>query len=248
MAPYAPFLAEELYQNLVRSTDSTSPESVHLTEFPTKDETLIDQPLMEATRLAMKISSLGRDARSRAGKKVRVPLQTVVVRPQNKKEIPYFTNITSQILEELNVKQLTILKDDDPFYQKVIGELKDVRAISVDGFQIVSDNGYLVGVDTNMTASLAKEGLARELVHRIQNMRRSSGLHVTDRISIHYQGSPEFTEVISSFRGYICEEVLADEIVISPAIEGSHIENFEIDGLGLTIGITTSTLGSRPST
>lgn len=248
MAPYAPFLAEELYQNLVRSTDSTSPESVHLSEFPTKDETLIDQPLMEATRLAMKISSLGRDARSRAGKKVRVPLQTVVVRPQNKKEIPYFTNITSQILEELNVKQLTILKDDDPFYQKIVGELKDVRAISVNGFQIVSDNGYLVGVDTNITASLAKEGLARELVHRIQNIRRSSGLQVTDRISINYQGSSEFTEVISSFGDYICEEVLADKIVISSAMEGSHIENFEIDGLDLTIGIKPNTLGSRPST
>ena len=74
MAPYTPFLAESMYQNLVRSLDGEESESVHLDEFPTADDSRIDEPLMEATRLAMKLSSLGRDARSRAGKKVRLPL------------------------------------------------------------------------------------------------------------------------------------------------------------------------------
>ncbi|MFQ6031254.1 MAG: class I tRNA ligase family protein, partial [Dehalococcoidia bacterium] len=70
MAPLGPFVAEELYQNLVRSVDPSAPDSVHLDWFPVPDPSLIDQPLMEATRLAMRLSSMGRAARSKAGLKV----------------------------------------------------------------------------------------------------------------------------------------------------------------------------------
>ncbi|GIT42094.1 MAG: hypothetical protein Ct9H300mP11_00300 [Chloroflexota bacterium] len=70
MAPLAPFVAEEIYQNLVCSVDDSAPDSVHLADYPVSNESLLDQPLMEATQLAMRVSSMGRAARSKAGLKV----------------------------------------------------------------------------------------------------------------------------------------------------------------------------------
>ena len=79
IAPFTPFLAEELYRNLVYAVDSSAPESVHLASFPEADESLIDPALNDEARLAMKVSSLGRAARSKAGIKVRQPLASVKV-------------------------------------------------------------------------------------------------------------------------------------------------------------------------
>ena len=83
IAPFTPFLAEELYRNLVYAVDSSAPESVHLASFPEADESLIDPALNDEARLAMKVSSLGRAARSKAGIKVRQPLASVKVVVRN---------------------------------------------------------------------------------------------------------------------------------------------------------------------
>ena len=80
MAPLAPFTSEEMYQNLVRSANPDAPESVHLADYPVSDPSLVDDRLSQATRLAMKVSSLGRSARSKAGVKVRQPLSRVLVK------------------------------------------------------------------------------------------------------------------------------------------------------------------------
>ena len=64
MAPLAPFVSEELYQKLVKEVDPSASDSVHLSDFPVADESLIDEELMKAIRLAMKVSSLGRSIRS----------------------------------------------------------------------------------------------------------------------------------------------------------------------------------------
>ena len=80
LAPLAPFISEEMYQNLVRSANPDAPESVHLADYPVSDPSLIDERLSQATRLAMKVSSLGRSARSKAGVKVRQPLPKVLVK------------------------------------------------------------------------------------------------------------------------------------------------------------------------
>ena len=109
LAPFTPFVAEEMYQNLVRSVDEDAPESVHLASFPQGSPELVDQPLMESTRLAMRISSMGRGARSRAGIKVRQPLSKVLVRPRVPDEEGYVLRVRSQILDELNVKELAVL-------------------------------------------------------------------------------------------------------------------------------------------
>ncbi|MBM2832335.1 MAG: ileS [Dehalococcoidia bacterium] len=80
LAPFTPFIAEELYQNLVRAVDGAAPESVHQADYPVADLSQIDDDLMFGTRLVMKLASMGRSARSGAGIKVRQPLGKVVVK------------------------------------------------------------------------------------------------------------------------------------------------------------------------
>ncbi|GAI02726.1 unnamed protein product, partial [marine sediment metagenome] len=108
LAPFTPFLAEELYQNLVGSVFPEAPDSVHLADFPVADVAKIDKQLAADTRLAMKVSSLGRAARSQAGVKVRQPLAHVVVSVASHSEQATLERLKAQVLEELNVKDLVI--------------------------------------------------------------------------------------------------------------------------------------------
>ena len=102
LAPIVPFISEEMYQNLVRSVDPTAEESVHFNTYPIADSGLINNTLSETTRLAMKISSLGRSARSKAGIKVRQPISKIYVKTRSDQEADLIDNISSQVLEELN--------------------------------------------------------------------------------------------------------------------------------------------------
>ncbi|GAI48552.1 unnamed protein product, partial [marine sediment metagenome] len=106
LAPFTPFLAEELYQNLVCSAFPEAPNSVHLTDFPVADINKIDKQLASDTQLVMKVSSLGRSARSKASIKVRQPLAEVIVSVREGREQKSLERLKSQVLEELNVKGL----------------------------------------------------------------------------------------------------------------------------------------------
>jgi len=108
IAPMTPFLGDAMYRNLA---PKNSPDSVHLTDFPTSDPSLIDEDLDKAIRLAMRISSLGRAARSKGKLKVRQPLARVIVRARPE-EAQYLSVISDQVLEELNVKALEVATDD----------------------------------------------------------------------------------------------------------------------------------------
>ncbi|TET41822.1 MAG: isoleucine--tRNA ligase, partial [Dehalococcoidia bacterium] len=100
LAPFTPFIAEELYQNLVRSVDSEAKESVHLTDFPVADENKIVDKLSRDIELAMKVSSLGRAARANAGIKVRQPLGRVVIKVESREEEETLARLAAQIREE----------------------------------------------------------------------------------------------------------------------------------------------------
>ena len=238
MAPYTPFLAESMYQNLVRALDDEAAESVHLAEFPTADESLIDTSLMEATRLAMKLSSLGRDARSRAGKKVRLPLSRALVRTREVSEGGHVGRIVAQLREELNIKEIELVEPQDNFYaQAVEASGRKRRAAKLGDFQAALDGGYMVAIDTSVTPELAQEGLARELVHRIQNMRRAAGFDVTDRIELFYQGPGELQAVLDRYGEYIGVETLAGTIQEGDADEGAHVVEHKIEGMDVTLGV-----------
>ena len=80
------------------------------------------------------------------------------------------------------------LDKKDPLYQQISEQTTETRSIRIAEFQIVRDGGYTIALDTTMNDELLREGLARELVHRIQNMRKTAGFQVTDQITIFYTG------------------------------------------------------------
>ncbi len=109
IAPMAPFISEELYQNLVLSQDTSAPESVHLAAWPEYDENLIDKDLLRDMTALIKIVELGRSARNASKVKIRQPLPEVLVRVKSTEELAGLKHLEDQILEELNVKKVSYL-------------------------------------------------------------------------------------------------------------------------------------------
>ncbi|HCL24755.1 MAG TPA: isoleucine--tRNA ligase [Dehalococcoidia bacterium] len=242
MAPLAPFVAEEIYQNLVCSVDPSAPDSVHLADYPVADPSLIDEPLMEATRLAMRVASMGRGARSKAGLKVRQPLANVFVKVRVPAERDYIDQVRPQVLEELNIKDIQVIDDDAPLVKQAQEEAGDQTEtiVSVDNFTASLDGDYMVAVDGAITPELAEEGLAREMVHRIQGMRRSAKFDVTDRIVTYYQGPSEFMTVMQgAFADYIRDETLSTQLVdgAPEADNGASTESSKVEGMEITLGV-----------
>ncbi len=244
MAPLAPFVAEEMYQNLVCSVDSTAPDSIHLTDFPKADESLIDQPLMAATQLAMKVASMGRAARSKAGLKVRQPLANVLVKVRALEEREYIAQVRPQVLEELNIKDIQVIEDDAPLVRQVLEEAGDQTEtiLSVENYSVSLEGGYMVAVNGNLSDELKEEGLAREVVHRIQGMRRSANFDVTDRIVTYYQGPSEFADIMhGAYSDYIRNETLSNDLIDgTPDTESSTestSETVKIEGMEITLAV-----------
>ena len=118
MAPFVPFVTEEIFQNLVKSPHPAPlpegegvGESVHLEDWPVANESLIDKRLDDATRLAMRLSSLGRAARSKANLKVRQPVANVAFKLRTDEEVELLDQVAPQVRDELNVREITALQD-----------------------------------------------------------------------------------------------------------------------------------------
>ncbi len=255
IAPFTPFMAEEMYQNLVASVDPGAAESVHLAPFPTADRALVDETLMEATRLAMRVSSMGRGARSRAGLKVRQPLSRVVVIPRNEGEERHIAEVRTQILEELNIKELEVAPgspDGDGgngLYRRALeaagggerrgaGDAPQAGAIvNVDPYWVSIEGGYMVAIDSTITPELADEGLARELVHRVQGLRRGAGFDITDRIVIYCQGPEPVRDVSDRFADYIQQETLSEGLVHAEPAADAHAETQVLEGMEVVLGV-----------
>ncbi|MGW8250806.1 MAG: class I tRNA ligase family protein, partial [Anaerolineales bacterium] len=109
LAPCMPFLAEELYQNLVCSWDGQAPESVHLSIWPEANPAMIDPELNEEMRLVMKLASLGHAARNQAGVKVRQPLSEVAFSVGSREEAQVLVKFEDLLADELNVRQVRLL-------------------------------------------------------------------------------------------------------------------------------------------
>ena len=97
--------------------------------------------------------------------------------------------------------------------------------------------GYAVAVDTRLTPELADEGLARELVHRIQNLRKSAGLEIEDRIVVHHSGGERLRGVFATQGDYVRAETLADNIVEGEAPDGATSEQAKIEGEEVTLSV-----------
>ncbi len=222
LAPFTPFIAEELYQNLVRSCYPESPESIHLADFPSADEALIDEELSADMKLAMKVASLGRAARSKAGLKVRQPLSRVMVRVRGKQEEDGLRRLESQVLDELNVKEMTFI---------------DVDEFAEPGYTVAAEGGYIAAIATELTPELAEEGLARELVHRLQTMRKQADFEIADYIQTYYQGGPIVQGVIERFGTYIKQETLSTALLPESPPQGAYVESHKLSTEEIVLGV-----------
>jgi isoleucyl-tRNA synthetase len=225
LAPFTPFLAEELYQNLVRSVSPSAPLSVHLVDFPVADTTLINKQLADDNRLAMKVCSLGRAARNKCGLKIRQPLETLYVSVANDFEARALERVAPLILEELNIKEL---KTDT---------LEKVAGLEVANYATVNEAGTCVGISTSISVELQAEGIAREIVHRLQTMRRNAGYEIADHIKVYHDGGAFFVQALSAFADYIRQETLADDIKEGIPDDVDLQEEHKISGYRLTLGI-----------
>ena len=222
LAPFTPFLAEELYQNLVASASPESPDSVHLTDFPVADKTRIDKQLAAETRLVIKTSSLGRAARSQAGIKIRQPLAKVIVKVPTREQRS-LVKLEHQILEELNVKKL-----------ELVGSAAE---LDKSGYEVSSEGSLEVAIPTEISPDLAAEGTAREIVHKIQTTRRSAGFDITDYIVTYYQGDPSMKQVMEDFADYIKQETLSRQLVEEVPEEGVFTESYKLGGYDILLGV-----------
>ncbi len=225
MAPLTPFIAEELYRNLVISALPDAPESVHLADFPQADESAIDKQLSEDNRLAMKICSLGRAARSRAGIKVRQPLAEIHVGAASEHEKRALDRVAPLVMEELNVKDLTY------------DSAEKVAGMEGREYAVVSEMGNSVAISTYITAELEAEGMAREIVHRVQNMRRSAGYDIADHIHMYYEADAWIMQSLSSFADYVMQETLAHEIEENVPDDVDLKDTYKISGYTILLGV-----------
>ena len=239
MAPLAPFVAEQMYRNLELRFNPDAPDSVHLADYPVADPSLIDDAIMDATRLAIRVSSMGRAARSKAGLKVRQPLASVVVRTRTPDEAQYLDWVAEQILEELNIKKLQADGIEHDLYaqaQSAAGDDAD-SVVAFNGYSAAMEAGYMVAVDANITPELADEGLARELAHRIQNLRKGARFEITDRIVTYYQGPDDVARVMTSHRDYIMQETLSDALLTEPPAGDAKSETAKVEGMEVTLAV-----------
>lgn len=293
LAPTMPFLAEELYQNLVRSFDPDSPESVHLSAWPTFDPDLIDEKMNQEMALVMKLASLGHAARNKANRKVRQPLAEAAFSVGNLEERGIITRNAELLADELNVKRVRILdaaseavayslnplpKQLGQKYGKHFPAIRqailamnaeagaktllagenlivqvdgeefaiqpdevEVRSLAKEGFAVAAEGATLAALVTDLTPELEREGLARELVRRIQDLRKTAEFEVTDRIQVVYEATPKLADAIEKFRDYIMGETLAVELLAGrPHANQPGIAD-EFDGEKVSLSITRIT-------
>lgn len=112
-----------------------------------------------------------------------------------------------------------------------------VQTLPRAGCVLAEDAGYMVAVQTEITEELRQEGLVRELVRRIQTMRKDAGFRIEDSISMFYQASPAMAAVIESWKGYIQQETLSKQLTQGSAPEGAFVQKHDLDGEELIIGI-----------
>ena len=265
LAPTMPFLAEELYQNLVRTMDETAPLSVHLVEWPAFDETMMDEKLNREMSLVMRLASLGHAARNKANRKVRQPLAECAYSVGSLEERKVVEQYADLLADELNVKKVSVLDtaavavsfsinplpkqlgqkygnrypairqailalDTETVANRLLAgesiqvvvndevleilpEEVEVRAQARSGYAVSYEGAYVAALVTELTPELIQEGLAREFIRRVQDLRKSAEFNISDRIRVVYQASPLLKQAVEAFRDYIMTETLTAELV-----------------------------------
>ncbi len=119
-------------------------------------------------------------------------------------------------------------------------ELADVKVISEDipGWLVANEGDLTVALDIDVTPELMREGLAREIINRVQNIRKSRGYDITDHINLLFVPSPEIEEVLAGFGGYIGAQVLADSITTGEPSDPNSVEILDLDEIKFGVVVT----------
>lgn len=282
-APMIPFMAEEIYRNLVCSLDSAAPESVHLCDYPVSHQDMVDDELEERMELVLKIVTLGRAARNSALLKIRQPLKTIFIQAET--SLP--EEFLQIVLDELNIKEVEFtgdvsgyldynfkpqLKTVGPKFGKQVGEIRNalqaldgiqakealdksgelilelsggavtlgeedllIETKQREGYYTVSDGGIAVAIDIALTEELIEEGFVREVISKVQTMRKEAGFEVTDRITVKFTGGEMTERVVAKNFEYISSELLALEM--QPGEPGGYVKEWDVNGEMVTFGI-----------
>ena len=284
VAPFVPFMAEEIYQNLVVNNVPGAPESVHLCDFPACDAARVDQDMERQMEALLAVVQLGRACRNAANMKVRQPAAALYVKGAS------FDAAYSELCkDELNVKQVIFTEDARAFtsyklkpqmrtlgpkYGKLLGKIGqhlqtldgnevvdafaagetvrfELEGTQVElsggdvlteptqkpGFMAQQDRGVTVVLDTNLTQALIDEGYAREIVSKVQTMRKEAGYEVTDRIQVRCQCGEKLAAAIETGREMIMRGVLALSLTREAPAQGWIAKEWDINGEKATIAI-----------
>ncbi len=285
MAPIAPFYADKLYHDLTVVCKAESELSVHLTDFPKSDVSVVDKALEERMQIAQSISSMILALRRKVSIKVRQPLMQIMIPVLDQHQQDAVEAVRDLILSEVNVKDLKYVgnaagilvkkvkpdfKKLGPRYGKIMKqlaavvqemeqaaisqlestgsytfdiegqaatiELADVEIISedIEGWLVANEGRLTVALDITITDDLRKEGIARELVNRIQNIRKSNGFDIVDRISVKLSDSDEINNAVKEYYDYIAGQVLADKITLEANVDGIEVD---MDDFVLSISV-----------
>lgn len=274
MSPIAPFFSDRLFLDLESITKKEGLESVHLTDFPKANESLIDKQLEERMGLAQNISSLTLSLRKKAGINVRQPLNKILLPVLDDTFIENVENVKDLILSETNIKNIEYIEDTSGILKKKIkpnfkalgpkvgknmksvaaavsafkaeqiqqlenqGEyllteigfnltLEDVEIVAedVEGWQVANLGKLSVALDVQISPELKQEGIAREVVNRIQNLRKERGFEVTDKIIVKLAALSEIVDAVNNNIAYIRTETLADELKFVPELaQGEKVQ------------------------
>ena len=282
-APMVPFIAEDIYRNLVCSVDKAAPESVHLCDFPAVQEAYIDKALESDMDAVLKIVVMGRACRNAANIKNRQPVGSMYVKAPS---VPadYFVTI---IEDELNVKQVSFADDVSAYtdytfkpqlrtvgpkygkylkqIQKELSELDGNAAMAqlrengvirldsigenvvlseedllitmtqMEGYVTEGDNTVTVVLDVNLTPALIEEGFVRELISKLQTMRKEAGFEVMDKIAVSYTAEAKVTGIFDKYGENICAEVLAEKLA-GGQLSG-YSKEWNINGEKVTLSV-----------
>ena len=229
LAPFAPFYADQLYKDLGGEKDS-----VHLDKFPVADEQLIDRDLETRMEMAQKITSMVLALRRKVNIKVRQPLQAIMI-PATEEQKRHIEAVKDLILEangKIVLEHLAGLDGLDSL--EILAEDVEIISEDIPGWLVSNEGSLTVALEVELTDELRQEGMAREIINRVQNIRKDSGLEIVDRIHITLAPNAEIEAAVNSYGDYIKTQVLADDITIAPN-DGTEVE---FDEFKLNINIT----------
>jgi isoleucyl-tRNA synthetase len=279
-APIAPFFMDRLYSDLNAVTGRDKAGSVHLSDFPVADASVIDKNLEERMELAQKISSMVLSIRKKENIRVRQPLNKIQIPVLDDSYKSKIEAVKDLILSEVNVKQLDLVDESHTQIVKnlklnfktlgkkcgkhmksvqafanehgqeiisgiektgtyemkfdgesIVLDTEDVEIIPVDipGWKVANSGQLTVALDVTLTSDLKEEGIARELVNRIQNLRKDSNLDVTDRIDVKIQRNSAINAAVNNNLNYICAEILASSLELVDTLEPAQGSEVELD-------------------